>query len=406
MGKPYKIKRHKRIYRRSAGSIILRVAVIVAAIGILFALGWALYAPVSDWIQQRQTNLEQNSTTIGSSQEKIPVQTAEPTEQPQDTNNLPPAKTSNSSASAVAYLPIQTVADPAKFSAALNSAKAKGYDSIMFDLKSSDGTVNYPIAYQAASDARATSASPVDLNSIVSQIKEAGLIPVASIYTFRDHIYPSANKSAATLYKNSDFLWVDNAPDKGGKPWINPFSTEGQAYIRKIVDDACAAGFQMIVLQGTQFPTGYSLDMIDYGEHAADNKNAFLKQYLEQMTEYAANKGVELSGMFTAANMLGANNSIYFGDATAIAPKTTVVDFSLNVFGNGITNDSVSIPNPTADPYNTIKTAGAAIRQQLSNHQLLAYIGAEGMTEDVLSAHLKGASDSGIQRYIVRNPTL
>ena len=38
MGRPYKIKRHKRIYRRSAGSIVLRVVVIVAAIAVLF--GW------------------------------------------------------------------------------------------------------------------------------------------------------------------------------------------------------------------------------------------------------------------------------------------------------------------------------------------------------------------------------
>ena len=44
MGRPYKIKRHKRIYRRSAGSIVLRVVVIVAAIAVLFGLGWALYA--------------------------------------------------------------------------------------------------------------------------------------------------------------------------------------------------------------------------------------------------------------------------------------------------------------------------------------------------------------------------
>ena len=50
MGRPYKIKRHKRIYRRSAGSIVLRVVVIVAAIAVLFGLGWALYAPVSEWI--------------------------------------------------------------------------------------------------------------------------------------------------------------------------------------------------------------------------------------------------------------------------------------------------------------------------------------------------------------------
>ena len=49
MARPYKIKRHKRIYRRSAGSILARAAAIIAAVAVLFGLGWALYGPVSDW---------------------------------------------------------------------------------------------------------------------------------------------------------------------------------------------------------------------------------------------------------------------------------------------------------------------------------------------------------------------
>ena len=72
---------------------------------------------------------------------------------------------------------------------------------------------------------------------------------MASIYTFRDHRYPSANNAAATQYMDSDFLWVDNDPEKGGKAWLNPFSQQAQDHIRKIVDDACAAGFEQIVLQ-------------------------------------------------------------------------------------------------------------------------------------------------------------
>ena len=41
MGRPYKIKRHKRIYRRSAGNIILRVLIIVAAVAArLVVVGW------------------------------------------------------------------------------------------------------------------------------------------------------------------------------------------------------------------------------------------------------------------------------------------------------------------------------------------------------------------------------
>ena len=356
-----------------------------------------MYTPVSNWIEQRQ-NRPQDNAVVGESQIQEPAESTDT--EPEEESNT---QQSPSSVQATAYLPIETVADSSRLASSLDLLKQAGYDSVMFDLKAADGTVNYAIDYQETTDARVTSASPVDLNAVVSQIKQAGLIPVASVYTFRDHLYPSADNTAATHYKDSDFLWVDNDPQKGGKPWINPFSESGQNYIKKIVDDACAAGFEMIVLQGTQFPEGYSLDMIDYGEHANEDKNAFLKQYLQQMTEYAAQKGVDLTGFFSAANILGVDNQMYFGEAADIVSQNTVVDFSLNVFGNGITTDSVSIPQPAADPYNTLKTAGAAVEQALGDRNLIAFFDAEGMTAEELSALQE---EIGVSRCIIQNPPL
>lgn len=406
MGKPYKIKHHKRIYRRSAGSIILRVLIIVAAVAVLFGLGWALYAPVSSWIGQRQH--QQDGLTVGTSE-----QTPEaPTQQSEEVSaEVPPAQTPQtdseqpSSASMTAYLPVETITEPQLFAAALQSAADAGYDSVMFDLKSADGTVNYAISYDGLTDARVTRQNPIDLNAIAEQIRQAGLIPVASIWTFRDHLYPSANNAASTYYQDSDFLWVDNSPEKGGKPWMNPFSQAGQDYIRKIVDDACDAGFQSIILQGVQFPEGYALDMIDYGEHAGEDKHTFLKTYLSQMTEYAAEKGVELMPMFSAPSMLGANNAMYFGDTSDLS-SLTAVDLRLSVFGSGLNTDSVSIPEPAANAYNTIKTASAAVCTRLPAGQLVGVLDGRDLSEEELSSRIQGASESGIKRCIIAEPTL
>lgn len=128
---------------------------------------------------------------------------------------------------------------------------------------------------------------------------------------------------------------MDDAPDKGGKPWIDPFTQSGQDYIRHIIDDAIKAGFQKIILQEVQFPEGYSLDMIDYGAHASDDKHAFLAQYIEQMTAYAAEQGVELSAMFPSSRLLGANTAMYFGDPAALVGERAVADLRIQSFGNG-----------------------------------------------------------------------
>ena len=47
MGRTYKIKSYKRIYRRSMGSIVLQWVLILGALALLFLLGWKLYEPLS-----------------------------------------------------------------------------------------------------------------------------------------------------------------------------------------------------------------------------------------------------------------------------------------------------------------------------------------------------------------------
>lgn len=404
MARPYKIKRHKRIYRRSAGSILARVAAIVAAVAVLFGLGWALYGPVSDWISQKQKEPTQQ-------QEMVPGASAsEPAAQPQQQEPAPPAaepeQPSELTSSKTAYLNNQTVADPQAFSQALQQAAEQGYDSILFDLKSQDGTVHYTIDYNEPVNARVTAEHPIDLQQTAQQILDAGLMPVASIYTFHDNIYPLADNSASTYYMDSDVLWVDDAPDKGGKPWIDPFTPSGQDYIRHIIDDAIEAGFQKIILQEVQFPEGYSLDMIDYGAHASDDKHAFLAQYIEQMTAYAAQQGVELSAMFPSSRLLGANTAMYFGDPAALAGERAVADLRIQSFGSGFTTEAVSIPNPSDNPENTLQTASAALVQKMGDCQLTAVIDGEGLTHEQLNARIQLLEQNGISTCIVASPAL
>lgn len=404
MARPYKIKRHKRIYRRSAGSILARVAAIVAAVAVLFGLGWALYGPVSDWISQKQKEPTQQ-------QEMVPGASAsEPAAQPQQQEPAPPAaepeQPSELTSSKTAYLNNQTVADPQAFSQALQQAAEQGYDSILFDLKSQDGTVHYTIDYNEPVNARVTAEHPIDLQQTAQQILDAGLMPVASIYTFHDNIYPLVDNSASTYYMDSDVLWVDDAPDKGGKPWIDPFTQSGQDYIRHIIDDAIEAGFQKIILQEVQFPEGYSLDMIDYGTHASDDKHAFLAQYIEQMTAYAAQQGVELSAMFPSSRLLGANTAMYFGDPAALVGERAVADLRIQSFGSGFTTEAVSIPNPSDNPENTLQTASAALVQKMGDCQLTAVIDGEGLTQEQLNARIQLLEQNGISTCIVASPAL
>lgn len=401
MGNPYKIKRHNRIYRKSAKGVIMRVLVVGIAVAFLFGVGWLLYSPVTQFINDQRSRKAPDST-MGQSEEGEQTPPLEQTEPPAET--APAADKVTEEIRATAFLPEATVADRAAFGAALEALKGQGYDSVMVGLKLIDGTVTYPISYKPDLDSRYTAANAVDLKETADLITAAGFKPVASVYAFRDHLYPLADKTAATKYSGSEMLWVDNDPQQGGKPWMNPFSESAQAYLQKIIDDAIAAGFEKIVLQAVQFPEGYSLNLIEYGENAGADKQQFLKQYLAGLTEYGKGKGASLSAVLPAGSMLGGDSAPYFGDTALLAGEAVVVDMRPSSFGAGLETDQVSIPTPAADPYNTVKTAAAAIKAKLPNAEITGMIQGTGMTRDQVADQVKGLAESGITSYVVEYP--
>ena len=98
---------------------------------------------------------------------------------------------------------------------------------------------------------------------------------------------------------------------------------------------------------------------------------------------------------------LALDSEMYFGDAAELSGDTVAVDLRAEVFGSGLQTDLVSIPDPAADPYSTVHTASAALRQKLPDTQMIALL-----DSDSLESRIQGAGENGIERYIVDNPAL
>lgn len=405
MGNPYKIKRHNHIYRRSAGSVLLRVLLGLGAVLVLFYLGWVLYGPVSAFIAAQQ---ERPPVTVGESnpppeETSGEAQPAAPEQQPTPESPAEPAAFGWVDGAPVqgAQLAPATLADPNALSAALESLRQQGCNAVVLELKSNDGTVNYQIQYREELDSQYRSPSAYDLGVVSQQIRQAGMTPVAVIHAFRDHLYPQADKSAATLYQGQSYLWLDNSLDQGGKTWMNPFSASAQQYLQKIVDDALAAGIEQIVLDSVQFPEGYSLDLIDYQENASADKLQFLTQYVQQMRDYAAGQGASLTVRLPATALLGGSTAPYFGVPTAMAAQDAVIDLRPQSFGESFSTSLVTIPTPLADLYNTVRTASAAIRTQLPESRITAVIQGTGQSWEQVQQQIAGLAESGIESYLL-----
>lgn len=348
MGRSYKIKRYKRIYRRSISSIVLQWLLILGGVGLLFLLGWKLYEPVVAFfggehqIESKQEAEEKEPPAEEKSEEipQIPAETppteqvvvetpavSMPAEAPKAEEKAPELPQITTPAERTLYLSMETVLDGEAFEATLSAAKAEGMDSVMFDLKSREGWVNYPISYKEGYDDYYTARNTVSLKETADKIRSAGLKPIASIYAFLDRRYQQAETYAGILYQGTDSFWLDNAPDAGGKSWLNPYSPLARDYLKKLMSDAAEAGFGEIVLREFRFPVGAAMDKMRFVYDAGQSKIDCLKEVDDEFRRYAEELGLALWIEYPAA-AFGGDERPYGGAAAQLLEDGCIIDLS------------------------------------------------------------------------------
>ena len=355
MARSYKIKRYKRIYRRSIGSIILRWILILVLTALLVFAGWKLYQPVKQWF----ADFSWPTFSIEIQPEQVEVETTP--QQPQTPEVTPTVKPQQPTkpmeevilevvtpAERTAYLSEETLMDAELFAKAIEDAKASGMDSIMFDLKDRTGWLLYSIEYKEGFDDYYTGKT-IDLDAAVQQIKAAGLKPIVSIYTFMDRRFQQAETYAGILYEGTESFWLDNALDAGGKSWLNPYSPFARDYISKLISDAAEAGFEEIVLREFCFPVGYSMEMMDFVYDNGQSKLDCLKEVDDLFREEAKQLGVDLWIEYPAAN-IGADSRPYGGDVLELLENQCILDVSsMSEEDMKATLSAVKLQYPTAN---------------------------------------------------------
>ena len=129
----------------------------------------------------------------------------------------------------------------------------QGVKYAVMTLKDAQGHVYYESHVEAAR--AGLSSTTFDAAAAARAFRAEGITPVAAIAAFRDPIAAGADRDMAVLYKDSDYLWLDRAREKGGKPWLNPASPEAVGYISDLISEAKSLGYEEIWLTDLSFPT-------------------------------------------------------------------------------------------------------------------------------------------------------
>lgn len=361
--KDFKIRRYDYERTQKRKRTMKTALLTVVCVGVALAVGWFAYPPVYDFVtnfQLPQLSQEENPPDASSGDP------AAPNSESGSAGQEKPLAESPFPGSA-AYLPLDVIKNSSRLESALAELSAKGIQGVVFDLKDDSGIVHYQSDLELVEQNRAQAEDSYDLAQVMTAVREAGLVPVGRIFAFKDataagHMYDSAVK-----YMNSSVNWIDDYQENGGKSWLNPNNQEAQDYIISIVEEAAAKGMDVLLLDGVQFPEGFSLELATYGNTGTLDKSGILAGFLTRARGAAEAKGSRIA---TTVNLLSAAgfSDVRYGDdvgSLVSAAGSVMVEVMPEQFGNGVTSEELTLSAPALDPYNTISQALAVCQEVL-----------------------------------------
>lgn len=408
MAKGFKVKRYNRIYRggRSPASRALHVISVCVAVCILGFVGWSAYGPVMDYLEGNAQNTLQPVNPSSAPESSQPSENSEAAVQEEPAApEQPPSDTLRG-----VYLPAGVVADAGKLDAALSAIDTGKFNAVYFDLKDDAGNVLYRSFVENATLAPQS----YDLSTVCGKITAKGLNPVGRISAFKDPLAASKIKDAGVRYGNTDILWNDDDPARGGRPWLNPYSVSAQNYVIGLAEEAVGMGVSAVVYANVCFPTGYSLNLASYG-NVAQPKADTLAAFIDAAEERISAAGGKLWVYADGPSALGTENSRY-GDQNplALTNGAILLDAMPVQFGDGFTQESFTVNEPLMNPRQTVDTLLKVLSPGLSGKEVTALL--QGYTAEGQFAHNKAytaqdmedqiaaLADNGIQNYIFYSP--
>lgn len=212
-------------------------------------------------------------------------------------------------------IPLETILSDAKREAFLDSAVEDGYQAVVFEVKNTKGNILYNSEVELASRCGAVSADAFDLAALVDAIKAHDMKAVAVMSALQDPIAAHTDYGTSYTYGDTNYTWLDNSADRGGKAWLNPYLENTQKYLTDIAAELADAGCDSIMVDKLRFPTAYT-SKLNQGKSSVSRQD-MLSTLCQQMGTVAGQ--TEMIFCFDAESYFGQNTAQYDGDPSGIA---------------------------------------------------------------------------------------
>ncbi|MBQ5319480.1 MAG: hypothetical protein J6K17_10320 [Oscillospiraceae bacterium] len=269
----------RKIYRTSANHRkkrtrkVLKVILIIICLAVLVFLGYSIAKPVHEYILSKsgESVTEDEVWSPPVVTEKTEAEEADKTEPEETTQPVEEVKKRENFS---AYqLPETALSSMDSLATALASVKESGYTAVIVPLKAEGGKLYYNTTSEMAKSSEDAVSGTMFAGQIASVIKSEGFTAIAYVNLLEDNNRYGENRTGS--YKTTDdSTWLDNAPTKGGKPWLSPFDADTQEYVKHISNEIAGSGFDFIVYDGAVFPTFRNSDLSYIGD-IVKNENRY-----------------------------------------------------------------------------------------------------------------------------------
>lgn len=322
-----KIYRTSANYRKKRNQKILKAFLIIILLAALVFLGYSVAKPIHNFIVSKTgKNVEDEEVwSPPVVTEQIETEAEEENEQNETTEKAEEEKKPVSDTFSAYQLPVTAMTSSQALTEALATAKETGYTAICVPLKTQGGRIYYNTASEMAETAEDAIVGTMYAGQISSMIKSEGFTAIAYINLLEDNNrYGESRKGS---YKTTDdSTWLDNAPTKGGKPWLSPFESDTQDYIRFIVNEVASAGYEHIVFDGAVFPAFRNSDKAYIGESVqSETRYKALVNVANIASQAAEVYGVNSILTISAADILDGTAEVF--KPSELAYSTIAVEY-------------------------------------------------------------------------------
>lgn len=179
------------------------------------------------------------------------------------------------------------------FTAALE--QVKDTNAVVVPMKLQGGWLNYAstVSYVAGTyicDGTMTA------SEIVSLAAEKGFSVYAEISVTNDNQFPELYKDASIPLIDGSGRWLDNSVEKGGKPWMTPYSETTVSYMTAIIEELDNAGFSAAICEDFVYPSFWESDrdFIDVDAYFGADRNKAMQDLADAMVNASKNMTVVL----------------------------------------------------------------------------------------------------------------